>query len=224
MSRIQEELMFRSDKPNDTRVSLFSRREEIERNVAEARAKMLQERRDAERARKQAEITHPLLRVPAPQPYYKDPLTTTKHVWPRRPDGLPLTGAQVAAKIRLDCDYLWHARAFGMRLLLQRPGPQPFPLRLKRVLYAAGSRACVDVSTAVRMRVSCGLVVRIAVGLDTVAGQQRQPARQPHDCAARVVEYVYGSCCRQVKVGRVACDLPVRAVNTLFAGFSSSND
>ena len=51
------------------------KRTEIEQKVADARAKILRERLAAERARKQAEIRNPLLRVPPPQPFFTDHVT-----------------------------------------------------------------------------------------------------------------------------------------------------
>ena len=178
------------------------KRTEIEQKVADARAKILRERLAAERARKQAEIRNPLLRVPPPQPFFTDHVTGRQRQWPRRADGLPFSAAQVAVGIRSTHDFIWHARAFGTRRLqqlLRQPRLQQLPLRLKRVLYGE-PRGCVQVSAAGRVRMSCGFVVPVAVGLGTVAGT-RQTEKQLRNWASCIAQYVYGCYSRKVEVG-----------------------
>lgn len=178
------------------------KRSEIERKVADARAKILRKRLAAERARKQAEIRNPLLRVPLPQPFFADHVMGRQREWPRRADGLPFSAAQVAADIRSIHDFIWHARAFGTRrlqLLLHQPRLQQLPLCLKRVLYG-DPRGCVQVSAAGLVRMSCGFVVPVAVGLGTIAGA-RQTERQLSDWASCIAQYVYGCYSRKVEVG-----------------------
>jgi len=143
-----------------------------------------------------------------PQPHYSDHLTRRRQHWPLHIDSRALTCAEVAADIRRSCDYIAHARAFGIRWLhqqlQQRLPPQPFPLRLTRALYTApeaagGAGECVYVSTAVRVHVRCSEVARVAAGLAAIAHVDQGAA---HLCgwAACIVEYVYGRYCSRVEV------------------------
>jgi hypothetical protein len=93
----------------DGEVSIAFKRAEIERKVAQAGATTLHDRLEAELSRKQAELRNPLLRVPPPQPRYRDYVTGELLDWPRRADGLLLSGAQVAAKLRRNRSYIWGA-------------------------------------------------------------------------------------------------------------------
>jgi hypothetical protein len=87
--------------------------------------------------------------------------------------------------------------------LLQQPRPQPFPLRLSRVLHVpAGpddAGVCVHVSAAARVRVRCSEVARLAVGLaSNTSGDQG--AGQLCGWAACIMEHVYVRLCHQVEV------------------------
>jgi hypothetical protein len=202
----QQHLIPRSGngKRRDGDVSVVPNRAEIERRVAEARAQMLQARLEAEQARKQAEIRNPLLRVPPPQTRYKDHVTGKLHDWPRRADGLPLSGAQVASKIRRERDYIWRARALGMQALQQmhwQSRDQPHALHSKHSMHTVGLRMCVDVSTPVRLRVCCSMVARVADGLGAAAGK-RSLSRHARDWATCIAEHVHGCYCRRIKVRR----------------------
>ena len=136
-------------------------------------------------------------------PHYMDYLTRRRHDWPRSADGRPLTCVEVAADIRRSCDYIAHARVFGMRWL-QQQRPQPSPLRLTRALYAApagaeGAGVCMHVTAAVRLHVRCSQVARVAVGLAAMVSID-QGAGQLRGWAACIAEHVYGCYCRRVEV------------------------
>jgi len=143
-----------------------------------------------------------------PQPFYTDHLSRRLQDWPRRADGRFLACVELREDIRVGCDYIAHARAFSNRWLMQLPHqrlrPPPPPLRLPRALYASqdnagGARACLNVSEATYVRVSCNYVARAAVCLAAMSGVE-QGAGQLCSWAVRIVEYVYGRHCSRVEV------------------------
>ena len=154
---------------------------------------------------------------PGPQPHYSDHLTRRRQHWPLHIDGRALTCAEVAADIRRSCDYIAHARAFGIRWLhqqlQQRLPPQPFPLRLTRALHAApeaagGAGACVYVTAAVRVRVRCSEVARFASNLATNC-KLHQRARDRCRWGESIIARVHSGHCKAVQVP--ACQMYLSA-------------
>ena len=147
--------------------------------------------------------------APVPQPNYTDCLTRRRHCWPRRADGRLLTCDETQAYIMRNCDYIAHARAFGVRCLHQQlllpPPPKPSPLCRVRALYAAPAAADdassrVYLSAAARVCIRCSEVALLAVGLATIAEAHHQDVVQLCGWAACIIDYVCGCRCRQVQV------------------------
>lgn len=143
--------------------------------------------------------------APRLRPLVSDHLTRRQHDWPHHADGYPFTCAEVAAGAMRSCGYIALARAFGVRWLQQQMHPgEPFPLCLTRALSAAAAAAddacvCAHVSAAARVRVRCGEITRVAVGLATNS-EVDQGAVQLCKWAACIATHVYGAHCRQVEV------------------------
>ena len=147
--------------------------------------------------------------APVPQPNYTDHLTRRRHCWPRRADGRLLTCDETQAYIMHNCDFIAHARAFGVRCLHQQlqlpPPPKPSPLCRLRAPHAApaasdDASARVYVSAAARVCLRCSEVTRVAVCLAAMAEADHQGAVQLCGWAACIIEYVCGCRCRQVEV------------------------
>ena len=169
---------------------------------------MQQERQlQVQQARKQSQIRNTLLRLPPLQAHYTDHLSRRRRDWPRRADGRCLTGTEVVVEIIRKCDFIAHARVFGMRWLQQQllpcGQPQPSPLHL-RALYAvpavAGNAyACVNVSEAVRVHVRCNEIAHLALGLVTASAFFQHAG----DCCrwgAAIIARVHGGHCKAVQV------------------------
>ncbi len=154
-----------------------------------------------------------------PLPHYIDHLTRRRPHWPQCSDRRLVTCDRVKADIMRSCDYIAHARAFGMRWLKQqlrqrqqRPQPQPFPLRLTRALYAApegagDARACVRVTAAARARVRCNDIARVAMGLFTKC-QYDPGERDRCRWGESIIARVHNGYCKAVQVRHCAvCDI-----------------
>jgi len=158
---------------------------------------------------------------PPGQPDYMDHLTRRRQIWPyglyepilpegwlewpRRADRAftmqkitrALTRTEVAAPIMRYCDYIGHARAFGMRWLhVQLQSELPL-LRLPRAMYAvpersgdAGTGVCADVTAAARARVRCNDAAYLAMRLVSTSALLQRPGD-----LRRSAEFIIGRVC-----------------------------
>jgi hypothetical protein len=134
--------------------------------------------------------------------------------WPRRADGAfimqkkttcALTRAEVAADIMRICDYIAHARAFGMRWLHAQLQSEPPLPRLTRPMYAvtersgdAGTGVCADVTAAARARVRCNDAAHLATRLVSTPALLQRP-RYACRWAEVIIGRVYGGYCKMVQ-------------------------
>jgi len=139
--------------------------------------------------------------------------------WPRRADRAftmqkitrALTRTEVAAPIMRYCDYIAHARAFGMRWLhVQLQSELPL-LRLPRAMYAvpersgdAGTGVCADVTAAARARVRCNDAAYLAMRLVSTSALLQRPGD-----LRRSAEFIIGRVCDGY------CSMCIRAVTAV---------
>jgi hypothetical protein len=135
--------------------------------------------------------------------------------WPRRADMAfimqqttrAFTRAEVAADIMRVCDYIAHARAFGMRWLHVRFKSEPHLPRLTRAMYAVpersgdagtGTSVCAEVTAAARARVRCNDAARLAALLISTSALHQRPR---HSCrwAEVIFERVCSGYCQMVQ-------------------------
>jgi len=147
-----------------------------------------------------------------PELRYMNRLTKQGHVWPRRADGRLLDCSDVEAILMLNCVHIAYAKWMGWvcirRLSQTLQRSPPIPLRLPRVLHAAPSPvdaapACVHVTAATRVRVSCAIYALLAVKLVTNR-YSHQTAKVRIQWSESVSTRVFSGHCEAVQVAPCA--------------------